>query len=327
MRAARPVNAAARSAYLEGRYYWSQRSEESLRRAVEYFGQATSRDPGYADAWVGLADCYNLLPEYSAMPGSESFPRALAAARRAVALDDTLADAHSALAFAAFYGMLEYAHGRTRIPARAGTQPELRRSSPMVCHGLNDARPFSRLAGANRPAQELAPSSRSILADKGLILLYSDQSEQAFRLLTNIETAEPGFVSPHRHLAGYYLARQDYPNYLLESRKAAELSHDTHALAAIDAGEKGLAAAGGRGMLEGMLRVQKSQYLQGQAPAYELAATCALLGRKQEAIEYLKVVREQHDYKILISRIDPALASIRDAPEYRALVADLDRAR
>lgn len=327
VRAARPVNAAARSAYLEGRYYWSQRSEESLRRAVEYFGQATSRDPGYADAWVGLADCYNLLPEYSAMPGSESFPRALAAARRAVALDDTLADAHSALAFAAFYGMLDTRTGEREFQRALELNPNYAEAHQWYATALMTLGRFrDSLAQIDR-AQELAPSSRSILADKGLILLYSDQSEQAFRLLTNIETAEPGFVSPHRHLAGYYLARQDYPNYLLESRKAAELSHDTHALAAIDAGEKGLAAAGGRGMLEGMLRVQKSQYLQGQAPAYELAATCALLGRKQEAIEYLKVVREQHDYKILISRIDPALASIRDAPEYRALVADLDRAR
>ena len=132
VRAARPVNAAARSAYLEGRYYWSQRSEESLRRAVEYFGQATSRDPGYADAWVGLADCYNLLPEYSAMPGSESFPRALAAARRAVALDDTLADAHSALAFAAFYGMLDARTGEREFQRAL----ELIRIMPKPTNGM-----------------------------------------------------------------------------------------------------------------------------------------------------------------------------------------------
>jgi tetratricopeptide (TPR) repeat protein len=111
VRAARPVNPAARSAYLEGRYYWSQRNEQSLRRAVEYFNQATASDPAYADAWVGLADCYNLLREYSAMPGSEAFPRALAAARKAVELDDTSADAHSALAFAAFYGSLDVKAG------------------------------------------------------------------------------------------------------------------------------------------------------------------------------------------------------------------------
>jgi hypothetical protein len=76
-------------------------------------------------------------------------------------------------------------------------------------------------------------------------------------------------------------------------------------------------------MLESMLAVQKKLYLQGRAPAYELAKTCALLGRKREAIEYLKVVYAQHDYLILISRIDPALGNLHDEAAYRDLVAHL----
>jgi tetratricopeptide (TPR) repeat protein len=323
VRAARQVNPAARSAYLEGRYYWSQRNEESLRRAVDYFTQATARDPGYADAWVGLADCYNLLREYSAMPGSEAFPRALTAARKAVELDDTSADAHSALAFAAFYGVLDTKMGEREFQRALELNPNYAEAHQWYATALMTLGRFHDSLAQIDTAQELAPSSRSILSDKGLILFFSGQPEEALRLLTKIETAEPGFVSPHRNLASVYLARQDYANYLMESRYAAELSHDTHALAAISAGEGGLAAGGAQGMLESLLAVQKKLYLQGRAPAYELAKTCALLGRKREAIEYLKVVYAQHDYLILISRIDPALGNLHDEAAYRDLVAHL----
>jgi tetratricopeptide (TPR) repeat protein len=323
VRAARPVNPAARSAYLEGRYYWSQRNEESLRRAVEYFNQATASDAGYADAWVGLADCYNLLPEFSAMPASEAFPRALAAARKAVELDDTLANAHSALAFAAFYGVLDTKMGEREFQRALQLNPNYAEAHQWYATALMTLGRFPEALAQIDLAQELAPSSRSILADKGLILFYSGQPEQAFRLLTKVEAAEPGFVSPHRNLARVYLARQDYAKYLKESRKAAELSGDMRALAGISAGERGLAGGGAQEMLESMLEVQKNLYLQGQAPAYELATTYALLGRKQEAIEYLKVVYAQHDYLILISRFDPALGNLRDEPAYRDLVAHL----
>jgi len=323
VRAARPVNPAARSAYLEGRYYWSQRNEESLRRAVDYFTEATARDPGYADAWVGLADCYNLLSEYSPMPGSEAFPRALTAARKAVELDDMSADAHSALAFAAFYGVLDTKTGEREFQRALELNPNYAEAHEWYATALMTLGRFRDALAQIDRAQELAPSSRSILSDKGLILFFSGQAEPALQLLTKIEAAEPGFVSPHRNLARVYLARRDYANYLMESRKAAELSHDTYALAVVGAGERGLAAGGAQGMLEGMLDAQKKLYLQGQAPAYELAKTCALLGRKQEAIEYLKVVYVQHDYLILISRIDPALGNLRDEPAYRHLVAHL----
>jgi tetratricopeptide (TPR) repeat protein len=323
VRAARPVNPAARSAYLEGRYYWSQRNEQSLRRAVEYFNQATASDPGYADPWVGLADCYNLLREYSAMPGSEAFPRALAAARKAVELDDTSADAHSALAFAAFYGLLDIKTGEREFQRALELNPNYAEAHQWYATALMTLGRSPEALAQIELAQDLAPSSRAILADKGLILFYAGQPEQAVRLLTKIETAEPAFVSPHRNLATVYMARQDYAGYLREFRTVAELSGDTRALDGISAGERGLAAGGVQGMLEGMLDAQKKLYLQGRAPAYELAKTCALLGRKREAIEYLKVVYAQHDYLILISRIDPVLGNLRDEPAYRDLVAHL----
>ena len=79
--------------YLKGRYEWSQRTPESLNRALDYFAQSLVHDPGNAQAYVGLADTYNLLREYTTMPENEAYARAIAAARKAVELDDSLADA------------------------------------------------------------------------------------------------------------------------------------------------------------------------------------------------------------------------------------------
>jgi Tfp pilus assembly protein PilF len=93
----------AKQFYLKGIYYFNKRTPETLNQAVDLFTQAVVRDPQYADAYVGLADCYNLLREYSVMPAAEAYPRAQAAAKRAIALDDSLSGAHSSLAFVDFY--------------------------------------------------------------------------------------------------------------------------------------------------------------------------------------------------------------------------------
>ena len=85
--------------YLKGRYFWNKRSEEGMRKAISYFQQAIDRDPGYALAYAGLADAYNLGDDWGSTPPSESFPRAKAAALRALDLDDSLAEAHTSLAF------------------------------------------------------------------------------------------------------------------------------------------------------------------------------------------------------------------------------------
>jgi hypothetical protein len=98
------ANADAEQFYLKGRFYWEKRTPDGLNKAVDYFTQAIVHDPDYAPAYVGLAHCYNLLRDYTLIPASEAYPRALAAAKKAVELDDQSSEAHASLAFAPFYG-------------------------------------------------------------------------------------------------------------------------------------------------------------------------------------------------------------------------------
>jgi tetratricopeptide (TPR) repeat protein len=90
--------------YLKGRFYWNKRTPESLNQALEAFTQAIARDPNYSDAYVGLADSYNLLREFSAMPGNEAYFKAFAAAKKAVELDQQSSEAHASLGFVTFCG-------------------------------------------------------------------------------------------------------------------------------------------------------------------------------------------------------------------------------
>jgi hypothetical protein len=118
--AARVVDPEAEQFYLKGMYYFNKRTPETLNQAVDYFTQAVVRDPQYAEAYVGLADCYNLLREYTVMPASEAYPRAMAAAKRAIVLDDSLSGAHSSLAFVDFYWSWDVAGAQRESEVCAG---------------------------------------------------------------------------------------------------------------------------------------------------------------------------------------------------------------
>jgi tetratricopeptide (TPR) repeat protein len=311
----------AEQLYLKGMYYWQKRTPESLHEAVDYFTQAVVRDPMYAQAYVGLANCYNLLREFSLMPASEAYPRAMAAAQRAIALDDSLSDAHTALGFADFYWSWDAA-GAQREFVRALT---LDPNSVIAHHWygtflLHLGRYPESLEEIEK-AQKLDPNSAPILADKGLILFYAGQKEQGTEQLKQLAAAEPDFLSPHKYLTIIHLAQGENPQYLAECRKSATLLRDQTRLAVVAAGEKGLARGGSRGMWSEMLRDQQRLYAAGQETAYDLARSYAMLGEKQEALQYLQSAFVNRDSEIPAMRVDPAFAGLHDDPHFREILA------
>lgn len=317
------TNAEAEQFYLKGRFYWQKRTPGGLDKAVDSFTQAIIRDPDYAPAYVGLADCYNLLREYTLMPASEAYPRALAAARRAVQLDDQSSDAHASLAFALFWGTWD----------AAGAQHEFRRSIELnpnnaVAHHwyatfLNTVGRHSESLAEIERAQALDPASKAILADKGELLAANGRREEALTLLKQLEAAEPDFISPHRYLKEINFASSDYPAYLSEWRTEATLMHDPATLRLVEAASKGFSQNGFQGMLRSEQSVEKTLYQRGSLSPYALAQTDALLGEKQEALRLLALAYEKHDEHAVNAATDPSLNCLHDDPAYRDLVAKL----
>ena len=271
----------AEQLYLKGRYYWSRRTEGSLNQAVDAFTQAVVHDSDYAQAYAGLAECYDLMPEFTSMPRSEAFPRAIAAARKAIALDDSLAEAHRALAFALFYW-------DWKVPAALGEYQRALQLDPRdeeahhwYATSLMMLGRYPEAMSEIDKAQQLNPASRSILSDQALIRYWAGEHAPAVEKLREIEQAEPDFLSAPRYLAGLDFAEKDYRGFVDQSKRLAVLSNDAQLLAVANAAQRGLAQGGERAMLEAMRAAQQQFFDSGQSSGFELARTCALLGRKR----------------------------------------------
>ena len=115
---------AAYQLYLKGRYFWNQRTEEGMKKAVNYFSKAIELDPTYARAYTGLGDCYAMLSIYHVIPPREAFPKAKAAQQRALEIDGELAEAHAALGFAQL--LYDWDSGNSERSLKRGDRIELR---------------------------------------------------------------------------------------------------------------------------------------------------------------------------------------------------------
>jgi tetratricopeptide (TPR) repeat protein len=309
--------------YLKGRYEWSKRSPESLNKAVDYFTQAIVRDPTYAQAYAGLADTYNLLREFSTMPEKEAYPRAITAARKAVELDDSLSEAHRALAFGSFWWTWDFASAEREFKRALELSPNDAVAHHWYATSLMALARFPEALSQIERARQLDPSSVSILADKALILFYAQHGEEAISLLRQIEAADPGFFETHRYRAYIALLSEDYPTYLAEAEKAAELNHDQAQLEIITVAGKGFSSGGGKALLLNVKKMQEKYYAQGRVSGWELARTCALSGENREALKYLETDFRKHDTGILAILCDPAFRRLAGDPAYRNLVARL----
>ena len=169
----------------------------------------------------------------------------------------------------------------------------------------------------------MQPASKSVLADKGAILFDAGRQQDAIALLRQMEENEPDFISPHRYLKFIYLLAADYPHYLQEAKSEALLMHDSSALAIAEATEKGFAAEGGKGLLQGLRRQQIKLYERGLLSPYFLAVTCSLQGDKQEALRYLRTAYNRHADGLFQIETDHAFDNLHDDLAFRQLVADV----
>ncbi len=317
------ANVEAEDFYLKGRFYWNQRTTDSLNKALDSFTQAIVHDPGYAPAYVGLADCYNLLREYSVMPPNEAYPRALAAAKKALELDDQSSEAHVSLAFVSFNWLLDSATADREFRRAVELDPKNSVAHHWYATTLANLGRYPESIAEIERAQALDPASKSILADKGRILWCAGRRDEALSLLKQMETAEPGFMSPHRYLKLAYLESGDYPDYLKEMNQEAVMRHDDVALDIAEAAARGFSSGGAKGMFFEQLREQEKYYALGQVSPVTLAETSALSGNKPRALEYLQAAYAKHGDDVVNITFDPLLESLHDEAGFRDLLAKI----
>lgn len=293
--APRPPPPAAEALYTRGKLAWSQRTPESLSQAVTDYTEALRLAPDFARAYAGLAECYDLLPEYAGMTTAQAYPLAKKAAEHAIALSPDLAEAHSAYAFAVFWGdwdfrraLDEYRVALRLAPNDAGVHHWYATSL------LELGERAAALAEIDRAAA-LDPQSRAIQADRAILLFFGGHSREAEALLRAQTARMPEFTSPHKYLATIAHVEGDDATALEQGLIAARLQHDMPVEAVLRAGQAGLASGGHAGRIRAMLEARLAGYVSGTISAADVAASYAESGDLTKAVAYLSLAIDRHD--------------------------------
>jgi tetratricopeptide (TPR) repeat protein len=219
----RHISPEAYEAYLKGRYFWSRRTPEALQKAVEYFQQAVDKDPSYALAYSGLADSHNMLGDYSYVAPGEAFPRALALAAKALELDDTLAEAHSSLAFAKLFYDQDWAGAEHHFKRAIELNPNY--APAHQWYAINYLLPLKRLDQSFtevKRAQQLDPLSLIINASVGWQYYQARQYDQAIEQYRKTLELDPNFVTGHLWLGQVYEQKAMFEEALKEFQTAKQ---------------------------------------------------------------------------------------------------------
>lgn len=306
--------------YRQGVHDWNSRTPAGLARAEDEFTQAIVHDPNYAEAYVGLANTYNLLREYAAMPDAEAYPRAEAAARRAIALNPSLGRAHAALGFVLFYWKWDAPAAEAEFRKALTLDPRDALAHHWFANILRALRRTPEALTEIETAQGLDPDSSSILADKANILESLGRGVEARRLLRQMVALDPRFASPHSYLADFDLTPpRDFADFLVESRTAAALHADPVRTAVNQAAQAGWDRGGAPAMLAAMLKRQLDLHAKGQVTAREIARTYVLMGDRPNARLWLKKAIANHESSVPDIGADPTMRVLFDDPSFAFL--------
>jgi tetratricopeptide (TPR) repeat protein len=303
--------------YLKGRFYWNKRTTPTLRRAIEYFQQAINIDPDYALAYVGLADCYALLSLYSALTPREAFPKALAAARRALEIDGTLAEAHNTLAvIKVFYEwdweVAEKEFERALLLKPGYPDAHQRYGIYLVARGR-----FEEAIEELRCAQELDPLSLIINTIAGYPFYYSRRYDEAIEQYRKTLEMDPNFSMAHFRLGLAYEQKGMYEEALAELQTSKALSGDRDVIAALG---HLYAVTGQRERAMQALTELEERKKQTYVSSYDLAIVYAGLNERELAFAWLEEACEERSYWLIYLKVDPILDNLRSDPRFADLV-------
>ncbi len=317
-----PVPPEARALYLRGMADWQARTPDSLTRAVDEFNAAIRIAPGYAQAYAGLANTYNLMREYTAMPAGQAFPLAKAAAEHAIRLDDRIASAHAALAFADFFGFWDYQAAQREYSRALELDPDDANAEHWYATFLLSAGDIKGAMTHIDHALALNPDSISAQADRGMIQAFISVP-QAKATLTALEADHPDFTSPHLYLGRIAYIEGNDTAFVQELQTTAKLTGDASGAAVASAAEHGLKSGGREDMLRAMLAVRLDQFRHGAAGAYSVAALYAQLRDAPDALAYVKLAVDRREFDVIDLKTDPRFDPVRSAPGFGDQVARL----
>jgi tetratricopeptide (TPR) repeat protein len=310
----RAVNSEAHEAYLRGRYHWNKGTEEQLREAKKYFEQAAEIDPKYAPAYVGLADYYWATDELSPRV---AYPKAKEYALKALALDDTLADAHTTLGAIHFYADWDWSASEKEFRRAIDLNPSRAEARQMYSIFLSTLGRADEAIAEIRTAQQLDPLALGPSVTAGWAFYYARQYDSAIAQCRKAMELEPHSISVHDCLGNSYLGEGDYEQAIAECRVVASRSGDDPLrLAGLG---RAYALAGRRAEAQNVVTKMQAASKIHYVPPYFFAMVYAALNNNSQAFSWLEKAYNEHDPYLTRLKVDDAMDPLRSDPRFAKL--------
>jgi DNA-binding winged helix-turn-helix (wHTH) protein/TolB-like protein/Flp pilus assembly protein TadD len=313
-------NADAYQAYMRGRYFWGKRGTENLKKAIEEFNQALALDSKYALAFAGLADCYNLLPSYGSLSPAEAYPKARAAATKALEIDDTIAEAHAALARIKANYDWDWPGAEAEFKRAIELNPNY--SSAHYFYALNYLVPMGRLdeaAAQLRRARDLEPFSLIINTNLGVIFYYQARYDEAIEQYRKALELDKRFVTARLRLIDVYAETGRYAQALAEQQEIVE-PLGTENPRYLEQLKDALRQSGPQGYWRKRLEQAKQRANDEYVPPTSVAGFAARLGDNEQAFAWLEKAYEKRDEGLTRLKLDPRYKTLRADTRYADLL-------
>ncbi|HTA48740.1 MAG TPA: tetratricopeptide repeat protein [Verrucomicrobiae bacterium] len=312
------VNPDAYESYLKGRYFWNKRTADGLKVALAYFKQAIDEDPKYAQAYSGLADTYALLGDwqYAVMTPKEAFPKAKAAAIKALELDSTLGEAHNSLAFVLEGFDWDFDSAGKEFQRAIELNPGYATAHHWYAWHLSLVGRFDEAIAEMRKAENLDPLSLIINADLAELLGLAHSYDESIRQSRKTIEMDPNFALAHNQLAQAYLQKQMYDEAVAELQEAVKLSGGGPTCIANLA--RAYVASGKRKEAVKLLSDLKRRSNPGYSNAAEIAMIYASLGDTDQAMNWLEKGYEERFNPGVLLR--PGFDPLRSDSRFQNLV-------
>lgn len=298
----------AYQAYLKGRYHWNKRTDEGFKQAIVFFQEAIVKDPNYALAYTGLADCYTLRSDYGFLPPQEGYALAKGAVNLALKYDDSLAEAHTSLASIKAVADWDWQGAENEYRRAIELNPKYATAHHWYGAQLFIQGRFDEALQEIKKAQQLDPLSLGINKDFAVALLYARDYDKALEQCRKTLEIEPSFGAMSTYIAQIYQLQQKYPEATAELEKAHAAAPEdgeiTYGLGQAYAlmGKKEEA----RKISNELNQPGKEIYLPKEAAYLHL-----LLGEKEQAIAILQKAAENHYLAVAELKMDPRLTELR----------------
>ena len=314
----RVVNPEAYESYLKGRYFWNKRTADGLKAALAYFNQAIEEDPKYAQAYSGLADTYALLGDwqYAVMIPKEAFPKAKAAAIKALELDSALGEAHNSLAFVLDGFDWDFDSAGKEFRRAIELNPGYATAHHWYAWHLSLLGRYDEAIAEMRKAENLDPLSLIINADLAELLVLAHSYDESIQQSRKTIEMDPNFALAHNQLAQAYLQKHMYDKAVAELQKAVQLSGGSPTSIANLA--RAYVLSGNRSEAEKLLSDLKKRSNPGYSNASEIAMIYASLGDTDQAMSWLEKGYEERFNPGVLLR--PGFDPLRSDSRFQNLV-------